>query len=128
VPAYRKAVALAPDEPLLQASLGAALLATEDESVVTEAMKHLKRALQDEPDNGMAWYYLADAYARTGNDAMAALATSERYFAIRAYPQAATFARRAQVKLKEGSGEWQRANDIMAIAQSQVAEARGRQR
>jgi predicted Zn-dependent protease len=128
VPAYRKAVELAPGEPLILASLGAALLATEDETVVEEAKRHLKRALQDEPDNGMAWYYLADAYARTGNDAMAALATAERYYAIGSYPQAMTFAQRAQGKLNEGTNDWQRANDILSTAQAGAAEQRKRSR
>jgi predicted Zn-dependent protease len=125
VPAYRKAVELAPNEPLILASLGAALLATEDTAKVEEAKKHLKRALVDEPDNAMAWYYLADAYARGGNDSMAALATAERFYALRQYPQAMNFSQRAMAKLKEGSNDWQRANDILAIAQS---EARERQR
>ncbi len=124
VPPYRKAAELAPDEPLIQASLGAALLALEDDKVVPEAMKHLKLSLKDEPDNGMAWYYLADAYARSGDDAMAALATAERYYAIHAYPQAMSFAQRAQGKLKEGTGDWQRANDILAVAQGEAGEQR----
>ncbi len=128
VPAYRNAVELAPGESLILASLGAALLATEDETVVEEAKRHLKRALQNEPDNGMAWYYLADAYARTGNDAMAALATAERYYAIGSYPQAMTFAQRAQGKLKEGTNDWQRANDILSTAQAGAAEQRKRSR
>ncbi|MEQ1866160.1 MAG: M48 family metalloprotease [Micropepsaceae bacterium] len=127
-PAYRKAVELSPSEPLLLASLGAALLATEDDSLIEEAKKHLKRALQDEPDNGMAWYYLADAYARSGNDAMAALATAERYYALGSYPQAMTFAQRAQTKLKEGTNDWQRANDILSTAQAGAADQRKRSR
>ena len=128
VPAYRKAAELAPNEPLIQASLAAALLALEDDSVVPEAKKHLQRALQDEPDNAMAWYYLADAHARSGNDAMAALATAERYYSIRAYPEAVSFAQRAQRKLKEGTNDWQRANDILSIAQIGAAEERKRSR
>ncbi len=128
VPAYKRAVELAPDEPLIQASYGAALLAASDDGDLTkipEAKKHLKLALQREPDNGMAWYYLADAYARTGDDAMAALATAERYYAIGQYPQAMNFAQRAQRKLKEGSNDWQRANDILAISQT-AASRKGR--
>jgi predicted Zn-dependent protease len=128
VPAYRKAAELAPNEPLIQASFGAALLATEDDSVIAEAKTHLKRALQDEPDNAMAWYYLADAYARTDNDAMAALATAERYYSIQAFPQAMQFAQRAQGKLKEGSNDWQRANDILSISQAGASEQRRRGR
>ena len=117
---YRKAVELAPDEPLIRASLGAALLATEDASLIPEAKKHLKLALKDEPDNGMAWYYLSLAYGQTGEDGLAALATAERYFALQAYAPAASFAQRALPKLKEGSDDWQRANDILSVAQAEA--------
>jgi predicted Zn-dependent protease len=117
---YRKAAELAPNEPLIQASLGAALLATEDPAVVEEAKKHLNLAITTEPDNAMAWYYLADAYSRTGDDARAALATAERYYSLRAYPQAMQFSQRAQKKLKEGTNDWQRANDILSISQSEA--------
>jgi predicted Zn-dependent protease len=123
---YRKAVELAPDEPLIRASLGAALLATEDTSLIPEAKKHLKFSLKDESDNGMAWFYLAMAYGQTGEDGLAALATAERYYALRAYAPAASFAQRAVVKLKEGSNDWQRANDILAIAQSEAAKQKNR--
>lgn len=129
VPAYRKAAQLAPDEPLIQASLGAALLAASDDgdlSAIPEAKKHLKLALKDEPDNGMAWYYLADAYSRSGDDTMAALATAERYFALRQYGPAANFAQRALVKLKEGSNDWQRANDIFSVSQAEAAARKDR--
>jgi predicted Zn-dependent protease len=124
VPAYRKAAELAPDEPLIQASFGAALLALEDDKLIPEAKKHLQMAIKDEPDNAMAWYYLADAYSRSGDEAMAALATAERYYSIQAFPQAMSFARRAQTKLSEGTNEWQRANDILAISQSGAKEQR----
>ncbi len=91
-------------------------------SLIPEAKKHLKAALKSEPDNGMAWFYLSLAYGETGNDAMAALATAERYFALQGYGQAATFAQRALAKLKEGTNDWQRANDILAIAQAEAAQ------
>lgn len=123
VPAYRKAVMFAPNEPLLRIGLGSALLATEVESSVPEAIKHLKAAIKNEPENGMAWYYLADAYSRSGDETMAALATAERYFALRRYPQAINFAQRALPKLKENGRDWQRANDIISIAQASQASA-----
>jgi predicted Zn-dependent protease len=118
---YRKAVELAPDEPLIRASLGAALLATEDDSLIPEAKKHLKAALKDEPDNGMAWFYLSLAYGETGDEGLAALATAERYYTLGGYGQAVGFAQRAAAKLKEGTNDWQRANDIVAIAQAEAA-------
>jgi predicted Zn-dependent protease len=123
VPAYRKSVQLAPNEPLLRIGLGSALLATEVDSSVHEAIKHLKAAIKDEPENGMAWYYLADAYSRSGDETMAALATAERYFSLRRYPQAVSFAQRALPKLKENGRDWQRANDIISIAQASQADS-----
>ena len=121
VPAYRKSVQFAPHEPLLLIGLGSALLATEDQSLVAEAQKHLKAALKEEPENGMAWYFLADAYSRNGDEAMAALATAERYFALRRFGQAVSFAKRALPSFKENGRDWQRANDIIAIAQNEAA-------
>jgi predicted Zn-dependent protease len=121
VPAYRKSVQLAPNEPLLRIGLGSALLATEVDSSVHEAIKHLKAAIKEEPENGMAWYYLADAYSRSGDETMAALATAERYFSLRRYAQAISFAQRALPKLKDNGRDWQRANDIISIAQASQA-------
>lgn len=122
---YRKAVELAPDEPLLQASLGAAIVATEDETLNAEAKGHLQRALQEEPDNGMAWYNLAAVYDREGNEGMAALCTAEQSFAVQNYGRAVEFSKRALNKLKEGTQEWQRANDIQAIAGAAAPRGRG---
>jgi len=126
VPAYRKAAQLAPGEPLIQTGLGSALLATEDEALVPEAMKHLKIALKDEPENGAAWYYLADAYSRSGDEALAALSTAERFFALQRYPQALNFAQRAQTRIKETSRDWQRANDIISISQNAITKNGGK--
>ena len=126
VPAYRKAVELAPGEPLLQASLGAALVATEDPKLIAEAKGHLKAAINLEPDNAMAWYYLASVYDSEGNAGMAALATAERDFAVKDIGGAMQFAKRAQKDLKQGTQDWQRANDILAIAQAQMPRERRR--
>ncbi|MBI1211615.1 MAG: M48 family metalloprotease [Alphaproteobacteria bacterium] len=120
VPAYRKAVELAPDEPLLQASLGAALVATEDPKLLAEAKTHLKAALNLEPDNAMAWYYLASVYDSQGNEGMAALATAERDFAVQDMGGAMRFAKRAQRGLRQGTQDWQRATDIVAVSQAQM--------
>lgn len=120
---YRKAAQLAPNEPLITASLGAALLAAEDEKLLPEAMAQLKQSIKVDPNNAMAWYHLATAYERSGDEARAQLATAERYFAIK-NPLAAQFASRAMQKLKAGSVDWQRARDIVAVAQKPDRENR----
>jgi predicted Zn-dependent protease len=110
---YRKAAELAPNEPLIQASLGAALVATEDDSKLDEAIRVLRATLVKEPENAMAWYHLANAYERKGDEGRAQLATAERYFAVGAKKQAVQFAGRSLGKLKEGTVDWQRARDIV---------------
>lgn len=117
VPPARKALELAPGEPLLRIALGQALLASDesntDEAVAEEARINLEAAVREDERNPLAWRQLAQAYARLGNEAMADLATAERYFAVGALGQAKGFALRARRKLPEGSEAWQRANDIL---------------
>ncbi|MFP3942295.1 MAG: M48 family metalloprotease [Alphaproteobacteria bacterium] len=117
IPPARLALELAPDEPLLRIALGQALLASDeagaDRTVALEAKNNLEMAVREDPHNPLAWRQLAQAYARLGDEAMADLATAERYFAVGAIGDAKGFAMRARRKLKKGSEAWQRASDIL---------------
>ncbi len=121
---YQHAVHILPDAPLIRVSLGAALLGTENPKYVPLAEQNLETAVQQENDNPLAWYELAEAYNRLGLNGKADLATAERYFAVDAFPQAAQFAARAQRQLSGGTTDWQRASDIMATAQAQITNNR----
>jgi len=123
---YQAAVKILPDAPLLRVALGAAMLGTERTQYTEQAAKELQTALEQERDNAFAWYELAQAYARMGQTGRAELATAERYFALDVFPQAIQFAGRSQKQLPPGSTDWQRASDIIAIAQAQMAEQRNR--
>jgi predicted Zn-dependent protease len=116
VGAYQKSVDLMPDASQLRVGLAAAQLATERPDLATPALTNLKVALQHEDDDSFAWYEAAQAYSMLGNEPMADLATAERYYNVGAMPQAAQFATRARHGLTQGSPDWQRANDIVAIA------------
>ncbi len=116
VPDYQKSVDLLPDAPLLRVSLAAAQLATEKTAMATPALDNLKIALRQENDNSFAWFEAAQAYSELGNEPMADLSTAERYYNSGAMSPAAHFAMLAQRKLPEGSPDWQRASDIMAVA------------
>lgn len=124
---YRRAAQLAPGEPLIQASLGAALVATEDDANLDEALKILRATLVKEPENAMAWYHLATAYERKGDEGRAQLATAERYYAVGGKKQAVGFATRALRKLKEGTVDWQRARDILTTGKDAAEEEERRQ-
>jgi predicted Zn-dependent protease len=123
---YQKAVRLLPDAPLIRVALGAALLGTENPIYNALARQELETALLQETDNAFAWYELAVAYNRMGLVGKAQLATAEHHFSLGSMPQAMLFAARAQRDLERGTRDWQRANDILAVAQTQMPNERGR--
>ncbi len=116
VAAYQKSVDLMPDASQLRVALGAAQLATERPALAQPALANLKISLQQEDDDSFAWYEAAQAYSMLNNEPMADLATAERYYSVGAMMPAAQFAVRARGGLVQGSPDWQRANDIVAIA------------
>jgi predicted Zn-dependent protease len=123
---YRRAVEILPDAPLIRVALGAALLGTENPKYTKEAAEQLQTAIGQDSDEPLGWYELALAYGRLGQKGKAELATAERYFIVEAFPQAMQFAVRAQRQLQQGSTDWQRATDILTIAQTQQADRRNR--
>ncbi len=116
IPAFQKAVDLLPDAPQLRVGLAAAQIATDQVSFAKPALKNLKAALLVENDDPFAWYETAQAYSNLNNQPMADLSTAEQMYAVGAYDKAAQFARRAQRGLAQGSRDWERAGDIMAVA------------
>ena len=123
-----KAVALAPKEALILTAYGQALVSQEENSKMQKAIDSLTKATRLEPENNFAWFNLARAYALTGDDAMANLASAERFYSIGHAPKAYGHARRALNDFEENSIHWIRAQDIIvateAIVQEQAKRAR----
>jgi predicted Zn-dependent protease len=111
---YQKSVDILPDAPELRVALATAQLATDRKALAQPALDNLKVALLQDNDDAFAWYEAAQAYSLLGNEPMADLATAERYYAA-GDGTALVYAQRAQKSLQEGSAEWQRASDIVAI-------------
>lgn len=124
VPAYQKAVSLKPQAPQLRMALATAQLALDDPAMAPAALNNLKAALLVEGDDYYTWYQVAKAYSMMKNLPMADLATAESNYSIENMPQAIVFASRARAKLPQGSGDWQRANDIIGAATAAVRERR----
>lgn len=116
VASYRRAVALAPDEPLLAGGLGRALLATNAPEAEAEALALLQRVARDDPGEASILRDLALAYARDGDDAMAALTSAKRVALTGDVVAAARLAQRAMGMLPEGSPAWIQADEIVALA------------
>jgi predicted Zn-dependent protease len=115
-PAHRRSVELKSDAPLLHMNLGQALLAEDNPVKVDEAIRELRRASDEEPDNAFAWMLLAQAYDRKGSPGMARLAAAEQNFSLGQLGDAKMFAMRARMQLPRNSPEWRRATDIVLVS------------
>lgn len=108
----REAVELTNYQPLITTTFGHALIATENPANYPEAVKVLKQATVRDDNNPFAWYQLGTAYARTGDQPRAQLATAESA-AMEGDDQLAVMsARQAMAGLPPNSPDWIRAQDI----------------
>ncbi|WP_326491416.1 hypothetical protein [Rhodovulum sulfidophilum] len=108
---------MAPKEPLILAGYGRALLALDRPAENRKALAALEKARARDPRDPRMLRDLAVAYARTGNNGMASVATAERYAVAGRMKTAAVHARRAEGLLPRGSPGWLRADDILAAAE-----------
>jgi len=127
IPALRKAVTNSRSQPLISATLGHALIATEDPANYAEAEEVLKTAVALDNQNPFAWYQLGIVYANKGDQARAALASAERYQLEGG--QASLALRNAEMAMQglpQGSPDWIRAQDISLVARTEVERERKR--
>ncbi len=120
--AHGQAVRLRPNDGLLQAGYGRALLASGNTKA---ALGALERARSIDFRDGSMLRDLSVAYARTGQRGMASLITAERYALRGRLDDAGIHAKRATGLLSVGSGPWQRAQDVL-IASERAAKKKRR--
>jgi predicted Zn-dependent protease len=116
----RKAVEIAPREPLISALLGHALIATENQDNFEEAKQVLRAAVVHDNSNPFAWYQLGIIYDREGDQARASLATAERYNLEGRARLALVSAEQAMKGIPTGSPDWIRAQDIAMVSRAAV--------
>jgi predicted Zn-dependent protease len=111
---FRKAISLEGNNSgLLRVELGHALLETRNPKLIGEAIREIKAGLSRDPTSPRGYGLLARAYGAIGeNDLARAAAAEEAYFALR-IKDAKQLAHLAQPKLKHGSPEWLRMQDII---------------
>ena len=118
---YRTAAALAVNDGQIHAGLGQSLIAAaeadHDPAKLDAAITALRTAIKEDDDLPIGWRRLAEAYAAKGNEGMANLATAEFNYAIGNLPQAGRFALRAREIIAKGTVSYNRANDIVHLAQ-----------
>ncbi|HEY9039340.1 MAG TPA: M48 family metalloprotease [Roseovarius sp.] len=113
--AYARAVNAAPDHALVLGSYGRALVA---QGQYVKALDVLQKARARDGRDARVMRDLAVAYAKTGQGGMASLVTAERYAMIGRLEDAEIQARRALGLLPNGSGGWQRAQDVLSAAKA----------
>ena len=116
LPAYEKAVALRPDQPLLRVGLAHVQIELGGPEMIRKASSNLERAVRKERIMPRAWHLAAIAYGRSGRYGLSALALAENRILTGRRPEAAAHARKAMRQLENGSPAWLRAQDILAVA------------
>lgn len=128
VPILRRAVAAAPDQPLIATQLGHALVSTEDPKDFAEAEVLLRKAIAQDRENPFAWYNLGVIFDRKGDEPRAALAQAESANLSGDARSAAAKARFARAQLPKGTRDWLRADDIAEVAANELADKKRRRR
>lgn len=111
---FRKALSFKPNEPQFMVWLGYALVGSNNKASLPEAERILKKAIQRDPNSGVAYSQLAIAHGRQGERAEADLATAKGLMVRGDFQAAKRYAARAQKSLKRGTPAWLQADDIVA--------------
>jgi predicted Zn-dependent protease len=112
VPELQQALKLAPASPLIEVELANALQGSNDGNSSKESIDLLRRSLITD-QNGRAYRLLANAYYKQGKGPEADAMTAQAYFYEGDVKQAQIFAKRAQPRLRAGSPEWLKNDDII---------------
>lgn len=110
----RQALKLAPDSPLMRVQLATALLQMDNEAGVPESVDLLRKAIIED-ENPRAYRMLANAYYKQGKGPEADAMTAQAYFLEGDVKQAQLFANRARPKLRPGSPESIKNDDIIGF-------------
>lgn len=121
LPAYEKAVSLAPQSGLIRADLAHVMIETagSSEAKLQKALDHLNTALKVEPRSARIHRLMATALGRLGNDPAARLHLAEEAWLQRKIPYAKEQVEVALKGLPQGSRDWIRAKDLQSAIESE---------
>ena len=122
----RTATRMTANDPLIAATFGHALVATEDPRNLDEAEEVLRAAVAKDRENPFAWYQLGMVYGAKGDIPRARLASSEQQIMTGRTAEALRNAEAARAALPEGSADWLRAQDVAMQARAQLERERDR--
>jgi predicted Zn-dependent protease len=108
----RQSLKLLPGTSLIQVQLASALQQANTPGAVKESIALLRKSLVDD-QNAHAYRLLANSYYKQGKRPEADAMIAQAYFLEGNLKQAQIFAKRAQTKLRTGSPEWLKNDDII---------------
>ena len=111
--AYEDSLSLKPESAQIRLSLGRALIATNDKSLLQRAVDELERVVQVESQWTFGFRQLAIAYGRSGNIAKADLILAEEAILLNKPERAIQMAKRVVVRPDTAPELKSRANDII---------------
>ncbi len=120
IPLLRRAVAAAPDQPMIAVTLGHALVATEDRANLAEAKQVLKNAVNRDNDNPFAWLQLGMIYDQEGDRSRAALSMAESQNLQGEAKLALASANTAMAGIPKGTPDFLRAQDIALVSKAEL--------
>jgi predicted Zn-dependent protease len=112
IPPLRQALKLEPGATLIEVQLASALQNDPSPAAVNESIALLRKSLADD-ENARAYRLLANSYYKQGKRPEADAMIAQAYFVDGDVKQAQLFAKRAQTKLRSGSPEWLKNDDIL---------------
>jgi predicted Zn-dependent protease len=118
----RQAVALSNGAALIRMLLGQALVQSGDATLVEEAIRNLRQALDKEPNAPLGWRQIAIAYGRKGDTANADLASALAAFNEADFKTARQLALRAKSRFPTGSPGWLKSDDIINFKPPQLTQ------
>jgi len=110
----RRAVDLAPQAGLMRIMLAQAQIASNDASILNDAVSNLKRALTKDNQSALGYRQLAVAYGRLNRIAEAELASAQAFLFEGNADYAKVHAERAMRGFPEGSPNWVKSNDVIS--------------
>jgi predicted Zn-dependent protease len=114
VDSYTKAISLDKYKSgLLRGDLGHALLETRNPKLLGKATTEIKAGISRDPSSARLYGLLARAYSASGEPDLARAAAAEEAFYSMKLKDAKRLAQMAQPRLKQGSPEWLRMQDIL---------------
>ena len=116
--AYKRAIKHAPKAGLIRVGYAKALIAKGQPESARAALKQLHKAQRTEDHDPMLHRHKASAYAKLGDIPRADLSTAEAYLRVGNIELAKKKAGQAKRKLKKGTPQWRRADDILKISKT----------